>query len=125
MHSRKYGNIPQHLLNGIIILICRPSYGDLQGVALPIQLSIPERRHVESLLRTNTLGPRLEDHIKIIIMIHDGNKYNEIVNELEVSRKTIWKVVRRYQLFGIDGILIDAPRTRSGQLSPEPGLKTL
>ena len=81
------------------------------GVEHSLQLSINEINQMKSMLASLPPGSKRASYIKIIMGVASCKEKKEVAVDIGVSRKTVWKVVRRFNIFGLEGILNDAPRT--------------
>lgn len=76
-----------------------------------VKLTYSERHKIESMMSINEHDLKRNRNLNIILMLGNGAKVNEVATKIGVGRKTIWKISRKFDIFGIEGVLEDAPRT--------------
>jgi transposase len=76
---------------------------------LNLSLTATQRVELEN-LGADADQPAVRRRAQIILLLHAGYTSTHLAGELGVSRKTIYNVARKFELFGIDGIY-DRPRT--------------
>jgi len=75
-----------------------------------LKISYNEKHQMTSLLASESLDSRTAIRLQIILELANGKSKKDIAKECGVSPKTVWKTEHRYLVFGLDGILDDAPR---------------
>ena len=80
------------------------------GVELSLQLSHLEKHQIRSLLASEPPSSKRAIRLRIILELANGKKKVDIAKECDVSLKTVWKTEHRFLVFGLHGIVNDAPR---------------
>ena len=75
-----------------------------------IEIDSDVRKRLLSLSRSHKTEHRLVVRSKIILMLADGKKYEQVEKALGVSRHMLSQWKKRFMVSGIDG-LSDKPRT--------------
>ena len=87
----------------------------------PRQITLPDdhRRSLERLVRDGHTEQRVARRARLLLaMAEPATIVQELAVHLDLSRKTIWNICRRYEIEGLDA-LHDAPRSgRPRRLSP-------
>jgi len=88
-----------------------------------IELSAPDRKHLEQLVRDGHTEQRIARRARILLaMARPTTVVQDLASHLEVSPRTIWNVCRRYEEVGVEA-LEDALRSgRPRKFSP-PGAR--
>jgi transposase len=79
-------------------------------VAVPVELSVEERRGLERWARGRSLPMRLVQRAQIVLLAADGVQSQEIARRLRVSRPTVQLWRERFLLLRLRGLQQDAPR---------------
>ena len=84
-----------------------------------IELSEQDKAYLEGLVRNGHTEQRVARRARILLaMANPGTVVQDLAYRLELTRKTIWNMCRRYEESGIQA-LGDAPRPgRPRELSP-------
>lgn len=88
-----------------------------------IELSGEDRAYLNELIRDGRTAQRMARRARILIaMANPATVVEELAAHVEVSRRTIWNVCRRYETMGVEA-LDDASRPgRPREISP-PGAR--
>jgi transposase len=73
-------------------------------------LSIQEKHQMILLISSVPPESKLARNIRIIDGLVSGKTKTEVADELDISKPTVWKVARRFNIFRLEGIISDAPR---------------
>ena len=78
-----------------------------------IQLSDTDNKVLRDFVKSGKRNAKEIEHAYILLALNKGKSFIEIMDFLEVSRTTIWRIKNKYNENGLDVALKDAPR--SGQ----------
>ena len=86
-----------------------------------IHLSPEEVSYLKKLVRDGHTEQRIARRARVLLAMADpATIVSELVGRLELDRRTIWALCRRFDEFGVD-VVMDAPRSgRPRELSPPP-----
>jgi transposase len=86
-----------------------------------IHLAPEEASYLESLVRDGHTEQRIARRARVLLAMADpAILVSELADRLELDRRTIWALCRRFDEFGVD-VVMDAPRSgRPRELSPPP-----
>jgi transposase len=65
-----------------------------------ITLTLPERRHLEGLLRETVTRQDVTRRARIILLLADGETITDIAHRADMSRKHVYKWIARYLRIG-------------------------
>lgn len=83
------------------------------------ELTADERTALEKLARSRTAETRLVERAQIILAVADGERPSHTAERLQITRKTVYTWIKRFDTNGIDG-LYDQPRSgRPATYSPD------
>ena len=81
---------------------------------LPIRIVVlrhGDRSRLEQVIRTRTTAHRVVERAQIVLASADGEAGNAICARLGVSRPTVTAWLDRYDVDGVDGLVVDRPRS--------------
>ena len=84
-----------------------------------IHLAPEEVSYLEKLLRDGHTEQRIARRARVLLAMADSaTVVSELADRLELDRRTIWALCRRFEALGVD-VVMDAPRSgRPRELSP-------
>ncbi|WP_245919544.1 helix-turn-helix domain-containing protein [Melittangium boletus] len=86
-----------------------------------IRLLPEEASYLERLVRDGRTEQRIARRARVLLAMDDpATIVSELADRLELDRRSIWALCRRFDEFGVD-VVMDAPRPgRPRELSPPP-----
>lgn len=80
-----------------------------------------DRSVLEEIARSRTLPWFQVERARIVLALAAGERIQELAARQDFDRTTIWRLCRRYEERGVDGLLSEDPRTgRPPRISPPP-----
>jgi transposase len=76
-----------------------------------IQLTDPERRHLESISSTGSSLVRTLQRAQVLLALYRGLLDQSIAEVLNLDRTRIWRLRKRYVEKGLEAALYDQPRS--------------
>ena len=89
--------------------------------SLTIRLTENERRTLRAWQRATTISAGRARRGRILLLLADGMPITDIAATVGISRRFVYKWVRRFLAQGVEG-LADKPRRDSRRVSPQPDL---
>ena len=90
--------------------------------SLTIRLTENERRTLRAWQRATTISAGRARRGRILLLLADGMPITDIAATVGISRRFVYKWVRRFLEKGVEG-LADKPRRYSRRVSPQPDLR--
>jgi transposase len=78
--------------------------------SIPIDLTIHEKNKLRTLLSSEPPGSKLARNSSIIIQLADGKTITQVAKKMDICRQTVSEVCRRFVIFRLEGVTINAPR---------------
>lgn len=89
----------------------------------PRELNIDanDRPILEEVARSRTLPWFQVERARIVLAVAAGQRIQELAARQDFDRTTIWRLCRRYEEQGVEGLLSQEPRTgHPSRISPPP-----
>src|SRR6266404_2310948 len=85
----------------------------------PLALLDSDLPILHQIARSRSLAFFQVQHARIVLAVAAGEPVHDIAFRLECDRATVWRLCRRYEQEGIEGLLLDEPRLgRPQEISP-------
>jgi putative transposase len=76
----------------------------------PLSLSESEAAELQQMLQKGVHSVRSLTRAQVLLSLHQGNKPQQVVQQVRVSRATVYNIARRYEQEGITAALTERPR---------------
>ncbi len=84
-----------------------------------LSLDAPDRPILEQVARSRTLPHFQVQRAQIVLAVAEGQRTQEVARHMQCDRSTVWRLCRRYEQSGLEGLLSDEPRSGHPQeISP-------
>ena len=77
--------------------------------ASSIELSIEDRKYLESQMRARTIQAQTAERARILILKADGKPIDDIAALIGMNRKSVMLCLKKYKEGGVENALFDAP----------------
>ena len=86
---------------------------------LSLQIALDDKRRLQQLARSQTRPWYQVQHARIVLAIGAGERVQTVASQLQCDPSTVWRVCRRYEQGGMDGVVQRVARTgRPLRISP-------
>lgn len=87
----------------------------------PLTVAATDRLLLEAVAQSRQLPFFQVQHARVVLAVAAGEPIHAVAARLEYDRTTVWRLCRRYEQAGLQGLLMDCPRLgRPQELSPPP-----
>jgi len=76
----------------------------------PLTLSVGEEAQLQQMLQKGVHSVRRLKRAQVLLSLHQGNKPEQVVQQVRVSRATVYNIAKRYEQEGLTSALTDRPR---------------
>jgi len=88
--------------------------------ASSIELSIEDRKYLESQMRARTIQAQTAERARILILKADGKPIDDIAALIGMNRKSVMLCLKKYKEGGVENALFDAPgRGRNAEITDD------
>jgi len=88
--------------------------------ASSIELSIEDRKYLESQMRARTIQAQTVERARILILKADGKPIDDIAALIGMNRKSVMLCLKKYKEGGVENALFDAPgRGRNAEITDD------
>ena len=97
------------------------SRGDFMRGRKPrsLQIALDDKPQLHQLARSQTRPWYQVQHARIVLAIGAGERVQTVASQLQCDPSTVWRVCRRYEQGGMDGVAQRTPRSgRPLRISP-------
>jgi hypothetical protein len=82
-------------------------------------LDANDRPILEQVAHSRTLPYFHVQRAQIVLAVAAGQRIGQVARQIQCDRSTVWRLCRRYERSGLEGLLSDEPRTGHPQeISP-------
>lgn len=82
----------------------------MSRIKKPLSLSESEAAELHQMLQQGVHSVRSLTRARVLLSLHQGNKPEQVVQQVKVSRATVYNIAQRYEQEGLAAALTDKPR---------------